>query len=200
MTRCRIRPRPSASKWLVAGLVCLIVACVGATPASAFFTSHRSGAVGKLLEAYYNQRLVLCSAYQDNSRYVTAGGTRVKPAWKYRKRWQRISGIARLEVWDPANQTWLHSAWGEWRSKRVAPGRVARLNGYDWKVPRGWSWRVSMRYEWRVAGRRVGRRVYYFEYLDYWANEARYPTTVALQGPIDVGNPGDGISSWCTLP
>jgi hypothetical protein len=170
----------------------------GATQASAFFTASRSGAVGRLLSPYYQQKLVLCSAYDDNSRYVTAGGTRIKPAWKYRARTQTIRGIARLEYWNDVR--WVTSGLGAWHSQRVRPGGVARLVGHNFLVPRTFYWRVAMRYQWRIAGRLVGTRVYYFEAGDYYPNDARFPTQMVLQGEILIGATADGESSWCYLP
>lgn len=187
---------------LLVGLLCLASLGTSATPASAYFTTSRVGAVGHVLAPYYGQKLIVCTAGNNNYRAVTAGGTRVTRTARYPRRAQVISGIAHLEVFNGAD--FVHYAWGQWRSKKVLPGRVAKLTGYTWTVPsnipNGWTWRVSMRYEWRVRGVLVGRRIYYFEYLDYHENDFRDGAVIVLQGEIVTGNTPDGQSSWCWMP
>jgi hypothetical protein len=196
----------SACKRLALGLVlvCLATAAAGATPASAFVTASKWGYVGRLLLPYYHQNLVVCSAYQDNTRTVTAGGTRVKPAWRYRHRRQVIRQTAHLEVWNGAN--WGLYSWSPWQARRVAPGHVARFTGTTFQVPRGpavgygYDWRVKQVYRWKVAGRLVGERAYLFEALEYYANEGRNYTIVALQGEIIIDPQPVGVPSSCWMP
>jgi hypothetical protein len=143
--------------------VAVALVAFAAAPADAFYTTERSGHVGRMLDKPWFQT---CFGGAGGNA-VDAHGIAVTRTRAYPHRVQRVTDVAALYVFNPATRSW--TIWDDASdSVRVRPGHVGHFAPVpQWSdLPGDMFWTVAHLLKWRVGGEVVGSRVYWLNRRD----------------------------------